>query len=117
MNVCSIKGNILRTELQKRRGKCKGWGRRACGDVLGGTVPLFPSASAESEAGVPNRPVGSAGMGWRGGVVDGGKVVGASDGHMYTRKHSKSPTEHMRLSSLRETQSSSTVNKYTVKGN
>lgn len=84
MDVYNVKENILRTELQKCRGKRKGWGRRACGDVLGGTVPLLP-ASTESEARVPNRAVGSAGMGWRGGVVDGGKVVGASDGHMYTK--------------------------------
>lgn len=86
--------------MQKLRGKRKGWSERACGDVSGGTVPLSP-VSAGSEARVPKRAVGSAGMGWRGGVVDGGKVVGTSDGHMYTRKHSKSATE-MRLSSLNE---------------
>lgn len=44
-----------------------------------------------SEAWVPNRAVGSGGMGCRGGVVDGGRVVGASGGrerqtHIYQKK-------------------------------
>lgn len=36
--------------------------------------------SAGSEVRVPKRTVRSAGLGWRGGVVDGGKVVGVSGG-------------------------------------
>lgn len=88
-----MKGNVLRAELQKHRRKRKGLSGRACGDVSDGTVPLFPPASTGLEVWMPKRAVGSAGMGWRGEVVDGSKVVGASEGHMYTRKHSKSPIE------------------------
>lgn len=44
-----------------------------------GTVPLLP-VTVGSEAWVSNSAVGSGGMGWRGGVVDGGGVVGASGG-------------------------------------
>lgn len=87
MSVYRVKGNVLKAELQKRRRKGRGWRERACGDVLGGTVPVLPVRGG-SEVQVPKKAVGSAGMGWRGGVVDGGRVVGASDGHMYTRKHS-----------------------------
>lgn len=47
--------------------------------MWGGTVPLLP-VTVGSEAWVPNRAVGSGGMGCRGGVVDGGKVVGTSGG-------------------------------------
>lgn len=61
---------------------------RGCGDA-GGTVPLLP-VTVGSEAWVPNRAVGSGGMGCRGGVVDGGGVVGASGGSgqtdTYTQK-------------------------------
>lgn len=39
----------------------------------GGTVPLLPVT-------VGSRAVGSGGMGWRGGAVDGGGVVGMSGG-------------------------------------
>lgn len=44
---------------------------------VGGTVPRFP-VTAGSEARVPIRAVESGGMGWKGGVVDGGRVVGSS---------------------------------------
>lgn len=44
-----------------------------------GTVPLLP-VTVGSEAWVSNRAVGSGRMGGRGGVVDGGRVVGTSGG-------------------------------------
>lgn len=52
-----------------------------------GTVPLLP-VTVGSEAWVSNRAVGSGRMGGRGGVVDGGRVVGTSGGeerHIYTK--------------------------------
>lgn len=50
-----------------------------------GTVPLLP-VTVESDTWVPIKAVGSGGMGCKGGVVDGGGVVGASGGgdrHIY----------------------------------
>lgn len=67
---------------------------RGCGDALGGTVPLLP-VTVGSEAWVPNRAVGSGGMGCRGGVVDGGGVVGASGGgdrQTHTHKNNTTTT-------------------------
>lgn len=43
--------------------------------LWGGTVPV-------TETWVSNSAVESGGMGWRGGVVDGGGVVGASGEHI-----------------------------------
>lgn len=48
-----------------------------------------------SEAWVPNRAVGSGGMGCRGGVVDGGGVVGASGGgDRQTHVYKKTPKQY-----------------------
>lgn len=47
--------------------------------MWGGTVPLL-SATVGSEAWVPTNAEGSAGVGCRGGVVDGGGVVRTSGG-------------------------------------
>lgn len=72
---------------------------RALGDMRGGTIPLLP-VRVGSEARVPKRAVGSAGMGWRGGVVGGGKVVGTSGGTQMdtcTHRHNlKKPTKKRR---------------------
>lgn len=47
--------------------------------MWGVTVPLFP-ATVGSDTWRPNIAVGSGGIGCEWGVVDGGKVVGASGG-------------------------------------
>lgn len=47
--------------------------------MWGGTVPLLP-VTVGSDTWVPNKAVGSGGMGCKGGVVDGGRVVGTSGG-------------------------------------
>ena len=65
--------------------------------MWGGTVPLLP-VTVGSEAWVPNRAVGSGGMGCRGGVVDGGRVVGTSGGgDRQTHVHKNNTTTKKRI--------------------
>lgn len=72
--------------------------------MWGGTVPLL-SVNSRSDSRVPKRAVGSAGMGWRGGVVDGGRVVGTSGGAQMdtcTQEIPQKTPTRMKLNSLNE---------------
>lgn len=74
---------------------------RGFGNAWDGTVPLLP-VTVGSEAWVPNRAVESGGMGCRGGVVDGGRVVGASGGgHRQIHIHKNNTTTTTEMNSHR----------------